>query len=115
MPTCSLAEFNAEVKEAIDKTILDILGEDVRESLYTHLQRHHRISADEVPYRVDTLFEVFQRTFGVAGARTLTGVIAKRIYLKFNLPFTKSPSYRLQDYLERAKSVLVSHSSDAKR
>jgi hypothetical protein len=110
LPTLSIEEFNAEVKIAFDQAVLNILGEEVLGSLYMHLQNYRRISPDEVPYRLDSLFDTLQHTFGVAGARTLSRAIAKRIYLKFHLSFPDTPSYRLQDYIEQAKRVVVAKS-----
>jgi hypothetical protein len=99
---------NSEVKSAIDEAVFNLLGQDILESLYKHLSDHYDITPNEVPYRLDTLFDTLERTFGVRGARTISRAIAKRIYLKLNLRFIELPNNRLQDYIEQAKRLLVS-------
>jgi hypothetical protein len=105
----SIKEFNDEVKRAIDGGISDIVGKNVVESLYKHLKEHYDIVPDEIPYRTDTLFETLEHTFGMAGARTLSRAIARRVYAQMGLPFIEPPDYRLQDYLEDAKKQLAKH------
>ncbi|MGA3405860.1 MAG: hypothetical protein ABSD49_09030 [Candidatus Bathyarchaeia archaeon] len=75
--------------------------------MYKHLGEHYDITPDEVPYRLDTLFETLEQTFGVKGARTLSKAIARRLYFRFNLQFVETENYRLQDYLEQAKKELL--------
>jgi len=99
-------EFNSEVKHAIEGAIYGIVGQDVLRSLYKHLKEHYDITPDEIPYRLDTVFETLERTFGVQGARTLSRAIAKRLYYRLNLQFVETENYRLQDYLEQAKNEL---------
>ena len=99
-------EFNNEFKQAFDGAIFGIVGQDVLRSLYTHLKDHYDITPDEVPYRLDTVFETLELAFGVKGARTISRAIAKRLYRRLNLQFVETENYRLQDYLEQAKKDL---------
>ena len=99
-------EFNSEVKRAIDGAIFGIVGQDVLRALYESLKRNYDITSDEIPYRLDTVFDTLEHTFGVIGARTLSRAIAKRLYYSLNIPFTERENYRLQDYLEEAKKIL---------
>ena len=94
------------MKRAIDGTILGIVGEDVLRSLYKHLSDRYDISPDELPYRLDTLFEAVEDTFGVRGARTLGKAIARRFYFDHGLHFVETEGDTLQDYLEQAKRQL---------
>ena len=99
-------EFNIEVKRAVDGAIFGIVGQDVLRALYEHLKEHYDITPDEIPYRLESVFETLEQTFGVQGARTLSRAIAKRLYLRLNLQFVETEDYRLQDYLEQAKKEL---------
>jgi hypothetical protein len=99
----TIKEFNDEVKLAIDDAISAILGQQVLKALYAHLQEHYDITRDEIPYRLDTLFDALENTFGVKGALTLGRVIAKRFYARMGLQFVELGNYKLQDYLEDAK------------
>jgi hypothetical protein len=105
-------DFNDEVKFAIDDAIRGIVGVNVLQSLYEHLKNRYDITSEEIPYRLDILFQTLEHTFGAAGARTLTNATAKRIYLKYNLQFTEIQGYRLQDYLEQAKKQLAERVSE---
>ncbi len=107
MLTQTHEEFNSEVKRAIDGTIFGIVGQDVLRSLYKHLEKNYDITPDEVPYRLETVFETLERTFGVKGARTLSRAIARRLYYRLNLQFVETENYRLQDYMEQAKKELL--------
>ena len=99
-------EFNSEVKRSVDGAIYVIVGQDVLRALYTHLKEHYDITPDEIPYRLDSMFETLEQTFGVKGARTLSRSIAKRLYFRLNLQFVETENYRLQDYIEQAKKEL---------
>jgi len=99
-------ELNNEVKYAVDSAIFGIVGVDVLRALYKHLREHYDITPDEIPYRLDTVFDTLEQTFGVKGARTLSRAIAKRLYYRLNLQFVETENYRLQDYLEQAKKEL---------
>jgi hypothetical protein len=100
-------EFNNEVKRAIDGAIYGIVGQDVLRALYEHLKEHYDVTPDEVPYRLDTVFETLEQTFGVKGARTISRAISKRLYYRLNLQFVETENFRLQDYLEQAKKQLA--------
>jgi len=103
----TIKEFNDEVKLAIDDTIAAILGEQVLQALYVHLKEHYDITRDEIPYRLNTLFDALENTFGVKGAMTLSRVIAKQFYARMNMQFAELGNYKLQDYLEDAKINLA--------
>jgi hypothetical protein len=103
----SATEFSDEVRRAIDDAIRGIVGVNVLQSLHKHLKNRYDITPEEIPYRLDTLFQTLEYTFGVAGAGTLAKAIANRIYLKYNLQFPETHGYTLQEYLEQAKKQLA--------
>ena len=100
-------EFNDEVKRAVDGAIFGIVGQEVLRALHKHLKDKYAVTPDEIPYRLDTVFEILEHTFGVAGARTLGNAIPRRLYFRYNLQFSETEGYKLQDYLERAKRQLA--------
>jgi hypothetical protein len=99
-------EFNEEVKRAIDGAIFGLVGQGVLQSLYKHLKDHYDITPNDVPMRLDTLFETLEHVFGVTGARTIGKAIARRLYFRFNLQFVDAQNASLQDYLQQAKKEL---------
>jgi hypothetical protein len=103
----SATAFNDDARRAIDDAISSVVGEQVLKAVYDHLKDHYGIADDEVPYRLDTLFDTLEKTFGFKGALTLSRVIARRVYGQMGLRFIELPNYRLQDYLEQAKKQLA--------
>ena len=99
-------DFNGKLRAAIDETIIDLLGKSVLAALQDHLLKHYAVTPDEIPYRLDTMFESLERVFGVTGARTIGWTIARKLYLKIGLPFVEHENYRLEDYIEDAKKML---------
>jgi len=111
LTAAQIKEFNDEVKRAIDGAIYGIVGQDVLKSLRNYLNDHYSITPDEMPYRLDTLLETLEYTFGVAGTRTLVRAIARRVYYRYGIDFIPRDGYRLQDYLEEAKRLLMQNRS----
>ena len=99
-------EFNSETKRAVEGAIYGIMGRDVLKAFHELLKERYHLTPDEIPHRVDAVFEILEHTFGYKGARTISRVIAKRLYYRLNLQFVARPDYRLQDYLEQAKKEL---------
>jgi hypothetical protein len=104
-------EFNDVLVESIDETITALLGREVVDALYAHLQTFHFIARDEVPYRLDTLFAILEKIFGVRSSQTITRAIARKFYLKLGLEFTGNPSHTLLEYVDEAKMKLQNSSS----
>jgi hypothetical protein len=97
--------------ESIDEAITDLLSRPVVDALYVHLQTNHSISRDEVPYRLDTLFAILEKIFGVRSSQTITKAIARKFCLKLELEFTGNPSRTLLEYVDEAKMKLQNSSS----
>ena len=83
------------------------MGEQVLKAVYAHLKDHHGITAEEIPYQLDTLMKTLEATFGAAGAKTIGKAIAKRFYSRMGLEFSDKPAYSLQDYLQDAEPLLL--------
>jgi ABC-type dipeptide/oligopeptide/nickel transport system permease component len=99
----SLERFNELLCMSIDDAISQILGPQVLESLYEHLNRKYSVSRDEVPYRLQTMYAVLHSEFGFKGARTIERQIAKNFCNRLNMPFLESPDCTLDMYIEKAK------------
>lgn len=96
-------DFEDALMKAIDEVILALLGPGVLQSLYTHLDKHHSITRDDLPYRLDMLFTLLEETLGVQSARTIGRTIAKAFYSRLKIEFRSSPNHTLLDYVEEAK------------
>ena len=99
-------EFNSETKRAVDGAIYGIMGRDVLKAFHELLKERYHLTPDQIPHRVDAVFEILEHTFGFKGARTISRAIAKRLYYRLNLQLVERPDYTLQDYLEQAKKEL---------
>jgi hypothetical protein len=104
-------EFNEALVESIDETITDLLSRAVVDALYVRLQTDHSISRDEVPYRLDTLFAILEKIFGVRSSQTIAKAMARKFCLKLRLEFTGNPDRTLLEYVDEAKMKLQNSSS----
>ena len=102
-----LENLNVLVSKSIDETIATLLSREVTDALYLFLQKAHSISKDDVPHKLETLSATLEKTFGVAGSRTITKAIAKNLYSKLGLSFSNDPSRTLLEYVEAAKVKLA--------
>lgn len=103
--------FNGILKKAIDETIVGVVGQTVHEALFRRLEEKYSVTSDELPYRLDIMFEVLRKTFGVTGSRTIGRAIARNFFGKLSIPFVANDEYTLKDYLEEAKTNLAAKSS----
>jgi hypothetical protein len=83
------------------------VGDQVLKAVYAHLKDHHGITAEDIPYQLDTLMKTLEETFGAAGAKTIGKAIAKRFYKETGLEFSDKPAHSLQDYLKDAELLLL--------
>jgi hypothetical protein len=100
-------DFNGRLLKSINETLSDLLGQSVLEALHKHLKELHDVTPDEVPHRLDTLFEIFEYTFGVAATKTIGRAIARNFYARIGLQFVGIENYGLQDYVEQAKRTIT--------
>lgn len=99
-------EFNEKVHQAIDEALSEMLGQTVLHALYTHLRNQYDISRDELPYRLETLYQVLGNIFGVVGAKTIGNDVARKLYHMLDLNFTQTSNFTLKDYIDQAKRML---------
>ena len=100
-------DFDRKLRAAIDETIVDVLGGRVLGALHEHLTKNYDVTLDQIPYRLNTLFETLEVVLGVRGASAMGWMIAKRFYSKIGLRFVRNENYRLDDYFQQAKRTLL--------
>lgn len=99
--------FNDILLGSIDEAITGLLSRKVVEALYIYLQNACSIRKEEVPYRLEALSAVIDETFGLAGSRTVTKAIARKLYSKLALPFQDNTPRTLREYVDEAKVKLA--------
>jgi hypothetical protein len=67
--------------ESLDDVLDDLLGKQVREAFYDHIERNYYIGREDVPKRLGDFLLILQRTFGVAG-KTIERTVARRLCTK---------------------------------
>jgi hypothetical protein len=92
--------------ESIDDTLSDILGTHVREALYDHLERQHRIGRTEIPDRLGEFLGILHEAIGV-GSEAVGRAIAKTMYKKLGWEFIDVRGYRLSDHWEIVKAKAI--------
>jgi hypothetical protein len=97
-------DFSAALLESIDEAIGAVLGQDVVPALHLNLKNKRSIDRAEIPDNIPTLCVVFEKYFG-PGARTIERAIARRLYSKLGLEFSRRDHYELTDYVENARGL----------
>ena len=105
--TETVRDFNGTLNKAISETIESVLGSNVLDTLYHVLEDKYSVTSEELPYRLETMWEVLEHALGYVSSRTVGRSIAKLFYSKLGLVFVAYPEWRLLDYVEDAKEKLA--------
>ena len=100
------ADFNQLLILAIEDTIQDFLGTSTLEALESELRTKYEISSEELPYRMETVYDILENRFSLVGAESIGAKIAANLYGKLGLPFHNHDGYSLPQYIRTAKSAL---------
>ncbi len=77
---CEDKKFEVILLETLDEA-LSTLGENVKKTIYFHLQHKFLIAKQEIPNRIDDFSDALEQIFG-SGARTLEILIMKKLHQK---------------------------------
>ncbi len=91
--------------EAVDESISVLLGEDVKQALYTHFETMSSLKTKEIPDRLDDFSLALEMATGKA-SKVLERAIAKTFYFKLGLEFHEGLNFTLSDYFEYAAAKL---------
>lgn len=67
--------------ESLDEVLGDLLGKQVRDAFYDHIERNYYIGREDVPKRLGDFLLILERTFGRSG-KTIERTLAKRLCAK---------------------------------
>jgi hypothetical protein len=96
------------LSESINEALTDLIGSRAREAIYDYMERKHSVGRNEIPKHLDSLFTLFEGTFGVGGKKVIGRIIAKKVYAKLDWEFESLPNLEFADYMERIKTDITS-------
>jgi hypothetical protein len=67
--------------ESLDEVLNDLLGKQVREVFYDHIERNYYIGREDIPKRLGDFLLILERTFGKSG-KTIERTLARRFCAK---------------------------------
>jgi hypothetical protein len=76
--TADKKDIDRAFLESLDDVLNDLLGKNVREAFYDHLERNYYMGKEDVPKRLGDFLLILERTFGKSG-KTIERTIAKRL------------------------------------
>ena len=69
--------------EALDDVLDDLLGKQVREKFFDHMERNYYIGREDIPRRLGDFMLILERTFGKSG-KTIERTLARRLCSKLS-------------------------------
>jgi hypothetical protein len=69
--------------EALDDVLDDLLGKQVREKFYDHMERNYYIGREDIPRRLGDFLLILERTFCKSG-KTIERTLARRLCAKLS-------------------------------
>jgi len=93
--------FNDIVFRCVDEALAEAMGFAVRDAIYFKEGRR----TQDLSIHLGNLVAILEKNFGQGVTRTLTMVIARRVYSELCIDFAARPGYSLPDYVEAAKSI----------
>jgi hypothetical protein len=102
----SRTDFDQMLLESVNEAISTALGRPITPELLHYLQAHIGVSVDEMPDRVDLLFQSLMDTFGTSGD-DLCKLIVKKMYAKAGVPFYEIGGQPMIRYVEELKARLA--------
>lgn len=97
-------KFKKTLLEAVDYGLL-VLGETVRQAIYSHIERNYKVKREEVPERLEAFHKALEGVLG-AGAKVVERLIAKNLYQRLNLNFIEHEDWTLADYIRDAEKLI---------
>jgi hypothetical protein len=81
--TADKQDIDRLLLESLDDVLYDLLGKQVRDVFYDHLERNYYIGREDVPERLGDFLLILERTFGKSG-KTIERSIARRLCTKLD-------------------------------
>jgi hypothetical protein len=104
------AELWKALLEAVDQGLL-VPGEIVRAAIYDRIEKTYGLKREEIPEKLEVFHRALEDLLG-RSAEVMERLIAKSLYSRLGLDFTKHDSWTLLDYVNHAKRSEVNEPRD---
>jgi len=98
--------FDQTLLDCVTDAVKSILGAEVLESLFIHIEIHNRLTRHEIPRQPDVFFASLEEAFGPMSGKTIGRFIIKLFYAKLGLAFDSKSNRIPLDYVEDARRKL---------
>jgi hypothetical protein len=102
-------EFDEFLLGSIDDGLVDVLGEQFKETLHKYIEQKFHIATSSLPNRLDVLASALSAVLGDTGGVVMGRAIAKRFYSRLGLRFVQKPNHSLENYVTDARVVMCAH------
>lgn len=106
-------EFKRCLLEAIDESMIHILGETATQSIYFHLEQDHHLKREDIPDNLEDFLFNLERIFGI-GSLVIEKTIMENLYSRLSLnnkdlsfEYEDKEQFNFIDYITDLRSICV--------
>jgi len=101
-------DFDKLLIEAVDEGLAS-LGESPKQAIYFHLEKNFKIQKREIPSKIETFVDAFEKIFGSPGASFLEVQIMRRLHEKLGrtVQLRGSKDFTFTEYITAAKQSFL--------
>lgn len=106
-------EFKRYLLEAIDESMVHILGETATQAIYFHLEHNEQMKREDIPDNLEKFVSALERIFSV-GALVIEKTIMENLYSrlsfknkKLSLRYETKEQFNFIDYINELRSICI--------
>jgi len=106
-------EFKRYLLEAIDESMVHILGETATQAIYFHLEHNEQMKLEDIPDNLEKFVSALERVFSV-GALVIEKTIMENLYSrlsfknkKLSLRYETKEQFNFIDYINELRSICI--------
>jgi len=103
--TYKTVDFQKALVEAIDESLLVMLGENGKEVVYFRLKHSYALGKEDIPFHPEIFVECLRKIFG-SGAVAVEKAVIRNLYRRLGLKFTEKKNFDFFECLNEAKNCL---------
>lgn len=94
---------DSTILNAVDEGLTG-LGENVRDTIYYHVETKFQVRREEIPERLEAFHQALEGLLG-EGAKTVEKMIARSLFKRLGLNFEEHDDWTLINYVDYAKKA----------